>query len=297
MDILEEVNARYETLSQVQKRIADYIFVYPDEVCFCSLKALSASLGVTEVTILRFVKKIGLSSFVELKSCLRDYIQNRLNYGGAVSRVSDRVGKDMYEEQDKEKMFQDFIANEQEVIRKTYDQISTKEVLEAVSLIKQAQMVYVTGGDLVKPVSAYMARRLLTIGIRSFDLGAMSTANFNAYVSGISPEDVVILFTLPGYTRQLINTAKFLRKNRVPIILITDKMTAPAAAYATTVLLCDNRDLFFYNSPLGAFSVASLLAYFTAMENPEETNRLRGRISEVREAVSTEDYEAAENPK
>ena len=59
MGILEEVNASYEKLSPVQKRIADFIFKYPDQVCFYSLKELSETLGVTEVTILRFTKKIG----------------------------------------------------------------------------------------------------------------------------------------------------------------------------------------------------------------------------------------------
>ena len=38
MGILEEVNASYEKLSPVQKRIADLIFKYPDQVCFYSLK-------------------------------------------------------------------------------------------------------------------------------------------------------------------------------------------------------------------------------------------------------------------
>lgn len=64
MGILEEVNASYEKLSPVQKRIADFIFKYPDQVCFYSLKELSETLGVTEVTILRFTKKIGVQSFV-----------------------------------------------------------------------------------------------------------------------------------------------------------------------------------------------------------------------------------------
>ena len=68
MGILEEVNASYEKLSPVQKRIADFIFKYPDQVCFYSLKELSETLGVTEVTILRFTKKIGVQSFVEMKS-------------------------------------------------------------------------------------------------------------------------------------------------------------------------------------------------------------------------------------
>ena len=71
MGILEEVNASYEKLSPVQKRIADFIFKYPDQVCFYSLKELSETLGVTEVTILRFTKKIGAQSFVEMKNRLR----------------------------------------------------------------------------------------------------------------------------------------------------------------------------------------------------------------------------------
>ena len=81
MDILEAVTERYETLSPAQKRIADYIFKYPDEVCFYSLKEMSEALGVTEVTILRFAKRIGLSSFVELKRQLREHLQVRLSGG------------------------------------------------------------------------------------------------------------------------------------------------------------------------------------------------------------------------
>ncbi len=45
MGILEEVNASYEKLSLVQKRIADFIFKYPDQVCFLPLKELSETLG------------------------------------------------------------------------------------------------------------------------------------------------------------------------------------------------------------------------------------------------------------
>ncbi|MBQ2105618.1 MAG: MurR/RpiR family transcriptional regulator, partial [Lachnospiraceae bacterium] len=67
MNFLEEIRGKYDTLSTVQKRIADYLFTYPEEVCFQSLKEVSESLGVTEVTVLRFAKKVGVGSFVELK--------------------------------------------------------------------------------------------------------------------------------------------------------------------------------------------------------------------------------------
>lgn len=45
--------------------------------------------------------------------------------------------------------------------------------------------------------------------------------------------------------------------------------------------------MFFYNSVLGFMSICNLLAYFTAAENMEQTNRMRGRLSEVREAIGT----------
>ncbi len=37
MSFLEAVNEKYGELSPVQKRIADYMYKYPDEACFYSL--------------------------------------------------------------------------------------------------------------------------------------------------------------------------------------------------------------------------------------------------------------------
>ena len=54
MSFLEAVNEKYGELSPVQKRIADYMYKYPDEVCFYSLREMANALGVTEVTVLRF---------------------------------------------------------------------------------------------------------------------------------------------------------------------------------------------------------------------------------------------------
>lgn len=287
MNILEEVNARYETLSPVQKRIADYIFKYPDEVCFYSLKDLAQALGVTEVTILRFTKKIGLQSFVEMKKMMREHLQSSLSRGDMLNRVSDHIGKAEVENEDKEDMLKKFAANEAAVLQNTYRQIRLENVMEAVSIIRQADTVYVIGNELISGVAAYLSRRLLTIGIKAVDLSPMSRAIYNDCLSHVGPEDAVVIYSLPGYAKHIVNTARYLEKKRVPQIAITDKDSSPVAVHGTTVLTCDNRDLFFYNSVLGFLSVSSLLVYFTALDDPEETNRLRGRLSEAREAVGS----------
>ena len=294
MGIFEEVRERYEGLSPVQKRIADYIFKYPDQVCFYSLKELSESLGVTEVTILRFVKKIGLDSFVELKHSLREHLQAKISPGDFLNRVSDDVGGRREEGLDREDQFRQFVENEIRVLENTYRKLDVERVFDAVSMIRQARTVYVAGTELVTGLCSYLTRRLLTVGIMAVDLSNMSRAIYNNYASHIGPEDVVIIFSAPGYAKYIVNTARYLAKKYVPQIIVTDRPTAPAAAYGTTVLFCDNHDLFFYNSILGYLSVANLLVYFTALEDPEETNRLRGQLSEAREAIGTEEVLRAE---
>ena len=162
MGILEEVNASYEKLSPVQKRIADFIFKYPDQVCFYSLKELSETLGVTEVTILRFTKKIGAQSFVEMKSRLREHLQTRLVHGDGLNRIADHVGGIRFGDHDKEEMFQEFVANEKNVIAKTFEQVSLKDILSAVAIIRQSRTIYVVGSELVTALCPYTTRRLLT---------------------------------------------------------------------------------------------------------------------------------------
>ena len=277
MGILEEVNASYEKLSPVQKRIADFIFKYPDQVCFYSLKELSETLGVTEVTILRFTKKIGAQSFVEMKNRLREHLQTRLVHGDGLNRIADHVGGIRFGDHDKEEMFQEFVANEKNVIAKTFEQVSLKDILSAVAIIRQSRKIYTT-------------RRLLTLGLEALDLSNLSRALYNNYLAHATPEDCAIIFSVPGYAKHIVNTARYLDKKKIPQIAVTDQRTSPIAAYGTTVFTCNNHDLFFYNSVMGYMSVANALIYFAAMDNPEETNKRRGRLSEVRSAIGSTDF-------
>ena len=141
MSFLEEINGKYGQLSPVQKRIADYIFTYPEEVCFNSLKELSQALGVTEVTILRFVKKVGLTSFVEMKKKLKDYLQTRFSQDETQGYPAGRSGVKMGQDLDKEEMYRNFVENEIRVLKSTYMQNGIERVLNAVSIIKGAGIV------------------------------------------------------------------------------------------------------------------------------------------------------------
>ncbi len=285
MDLLEEMRGKYDSLSTVQKRIADYLFTYPEEVCFQSLKEVSESLGVTEVTVLRFAKKIGVGSFVELKKRMKEYLHSRLEMEKVPVRIGGRVGVSLDEAEDKATLYKRFVENEMSVVKNTFSKNPVERILNAVSLIKQAKTVYVVGNEIGTSAASYLTRRLLTIGIQAIDLGAVSRAIYNNYLTHADSGDVVILFSNPGYAKFLVNTTKYLEKKNVPQIVITDKESAPVASSATVVLTCDNHDLYFYNSVLGFYSIANALTYFAVMHDLEETTKLRTELAETREAI------------
>ena len=286
MSFLEAVNEKYGELSPVQKRIADYMYKYSDEACFYSLREMANALGVTEVTVLRFARKLGFDSYVDMKKNLRDHLQARL-LGNETLRPASAHSMTGTRELDHEAMFKEFVANELQVLKNTYSQCGLEQVLTAVSLIRQAGTVYAIGNELAAVGTAYLTRRLMTIGIRVEDLGSQSRALYIDHLIHAGPEDVAVIFSNPGYAKHVVNTVKYLNEKRVPQIVITDKISSPVAAYATVVLTYDNHDLYYYNSVLGFFSLTNLIAYFTAVGSPEDTTRLRNQILEARESIGT----------
>ena len=51
------------------------------------------------------------------------------------------MGGIRFGDHDKEEMFQEFVANEKNVIAKTFEQVSLKDILSAVAIIRQSRKI------------------------------------------------------------------------------------------------------------------------------------------------------------
>lgn len=74
----ELIRQSYQTLSPVQKRIADLILGEIETVCFLRLDEVSKKADVTTVTVIRFVKKLGYESYGAFKKELQNYVQTMI---------------------------------------------------------------------------------------------------------------------------------------------------------------------------------------------------------------------------
>ena len=71
------IQEKYGTLTKKQKTIADHMLRNDEEMCFITLKQLSADVGCSEMTILNLCTALGYGNFNEVKYEFRKQAASR----------------------------------------------------------------------------------------------------------------------------------------------------------------------------------------------------------------------------
>ena len=67
VDCIVKIRSLYPSMSIVEKKVADYILLHPDEVVFMTVAQLASKIGTAESSIICFCHNIGLQGFSSLK--------------------------------------------------------------------------------------------------------------------------------------------------------------------------------------------------------------------------------------
>ena len=85
------------------------------------------------------------------------------------------------------------------------------------------------------------------------DVTCFSDSHFQLISTALlKPDDVLILFSVSGQTKDMINLAKLADKQGVPLIVITNYLKSPLAKFATALLYVVGK-----SAPLNSGSLVS----------------------------------------
>lgn len=215
MNVITLIEALYPILSKTEKRIADYVLEHKDKVGYQTLQEISQFLRVGEASVLRFCRKIGLKGFNELKLWISK------------------------EEAKNHPVFQNYVEQIQESLHRSIDNTYALQKMEdlnlAVEWISQAKRVFLYGFG----TSALTALDAQAKFLRYGKLCTMlQDSHFQMMSAAISQEDDVILaFSLSGYTKDMLEVLELIKKNGTKIIAITNHINSPMAQLADLILL------------------------------------------------------------
>ena len=213
MDIIYEIKQKYNSLSQKEKDIADYILKHKENIENISITNLSKEIGASTSTITRFSKKINCESFVQMKI--------KLNTTNSSTQEDD--------------LFSAVHNYYTEVIERTNHLINKKLILKIIEEIKKAKKIYIYGVGSSGLTATEFMQRLLRMG---FNVSSITDSHMMIINSSIvSKEDLVIGISISGETKEIIDSLRISQKNGAHTIGVTSFSNSSIKKFSNDLIL------------------------------------------------------------
>jgi DNA-binding MurR/RpiR family transcriptional regulator len=244
-------------LTKTSRLIGEYILDHETDACFMTSTEIAAKLEVSEASVIRFARALGYSGYMEFQKNLRKSHTERLGrISSAVAVPYERLQASMASSD--ENYIQQFLMNTETNITSVIKNNPQEAFDGAIELLLKARRKYIVASRANTGVASYLnllLRHQLPDVIPTWE----SSVNVIDHMCDISSEDCVILFSFPRYSEMDRQALELAEDAGASIIVITDRPSAPLAAFATVLLTVDVDTNTFFNSYVGVQLVMEIL--------------------------------------
>ncbi len=147
-DVLNRINDRYTTMSKSHKAVANYISEHYDQAVFMTASKLGEVLKISESTVVRFAAALGYRGYPEFQEALEECVKGKLN---DVQRIDAKYGRSTQSE-----ILTSVISADIEKLQDTIRNLDPAAFEMALSIILEADTVYVMGLRSNEPLAAFL---------------------------------------------------------------------------------------------------------------------------------------------
>ena len=219
--ILERKGELPKRLTQV----AAYALDHPDEIAFGTAASIALSADVQPSTLVRFAQQFGFDGFSGLQQLFRARLRDRTSSYEERLRTLEQDGAALAESTT---IFNGFIAAAHRSIDTIAAAVEPDAFERAVTLLANAETIYLIAKRRSYPISSYMAYAFGKLKVRcqlvgtsagiDDDLLAMATADDAAFAVSFSP-----------YASESAAQARALAARGIPVVSLTDSAFSPLA--------------------------------------------------------------------
>ena len=221
MNCLSLIRQRYPSMSPVERRIADCILSDPERAMNSTVVYIAVTAKVSEGSVINFSNMLGFKGFSQLKISL-------------AQNISTFSAKDEFIKSDTPKqIMRKMISQAVTSFESTYDTI-TDQLDQAVELILQANKIVVVGVGHSKIIAMDIAIRMMWIGLNAVAEPDPTLAGINT--AQLAENDVLIVISNSGRTREVLSTAKVAREVGAKVICLTSHPGSPLGKMSDVAL-------------------------------------------------------------
>ena len=273
MNMLEKIQSQLEQLSKSERKVAEVILTSPSRAIHLSIARLANTAGVSEPTVNRFCRSLDTKGFPDFKLHLAQSLANGTPY------VNRNVDEDDSVEAYTGKIFESAMASLDHV-RQSLDM---NAVNRAVDLLTQAKRIAFFGLGSSAAVAHDAMNKFFRFNvpvIYSDDIVVQRMSCMSC-----SADDVVVLISHTGRTKNLVELAQLARENDAMVLAITSAGT-PLAREATLALLLDvPEDTDIYMPMVSRLAQLTLIDVLATGFTLRRGAKFRDNLKRVKEAL------------
>lgn len=283
--LLQHISDKASSLSKSERRVADYVVEHRSEVVHSTLAALSAAIGVSEPTVIRFCASMGFSGFQDFRLEMARFLALGVPATHSAIEESDSLPAIVT------KIFDHTIASLDHT-RRSFD---ADRVAQAVDLIRQSKRLHFFGAGASSIVAEDAQQKSALFGRPCTALSDPHQQFME--VATADTDDLFVMISHTGRSAPLPLLASEAQSNGASVIAITGTRSSLLADAAEVTLITDTlEDTDVYTptiSRLASLVVIDILATLTAMrDDTVDLARLRGMKKKLAAFRSTLDPEA-----
>ncbi|RKF13614.1 MurR/RpiR family transcriptional regulator [Roseovarius spongiae] len=221
----------FPTLTQSERKFATALLDNYPAAGLASITIVAANAGVSTPTVARMVQKLGFKGFPqfhqallkELEATVSGPTQRRANWAAEapeshmLNRFAGAIGQNM----------QQTLAN---IDLAAFD-------AAADALADTERRLYVVGGRITRALADYAFTHFQAVRRRITHMTS-SSATWPHYVLDMEAGDVLLMFDVRRYEKNLLRLAELATARGVLVILVTDQWASPVAAVAGHTFHC-----------------------------------------------------------
>jgi len=237
----------YAVLLPSEKKAADYVLLHTHDVSSMSLAQLSTEAGVSEPTIIRFVRKIGCDGFSVFKMGLMK------DWGREItSEKPHKLLVDLHiKETDKiEDIPSKIIGLTVKALEDTLKIINTDEYIRSVAMISTSNIIDIYGVGNSGSIAGDFMNKLIRIGL---NCRQYSDSHLQQICAGhLTGQDLAIAISHSGSTIDTVKALEIARKSGAKTMAITNYKGRNISRYADVTLYTGDVETMFYSETMAS---------------------------------------------
>ncbi len=214
--ILAKIHNKYHSLTETEKKIADYVLNNPLQVTTLTAKELAACCDTVQSAVIRFCKSIEVSGFAELKLILarESTVEETAETLPAFNRSDDT-----------ETIFQKVFASGIRTLKDSLAMLNFARIEEIVDLLSNARNVYIFGVGTSSTVATDAGYRFAQFGIPAH--ACTDQLFMNVLAGNMKPGDIAFGISHSGQTKAVVDAlrrAKYAGASTIAITSFADSL-------------------------------------------------------------------------